>query len=293
MFILGPDMHKIYQTIPSETTTILSGEKAKGITIIYSSAQGEEKLVNTPAWQVTWKAICKGWPCSKSSSKDSRAQGWRGFGCPYCPESAGLLVPGVSSFRSESDLLDTLLLSAGRKWASPKNWFQPLDPGWTINSVDIINPLISFRNICNSPPMRLLFMRSSPHALPILQGTGSTGSPFLTPRPIPLIHSDGWCFQLLSVPFFFFKSFSTCAVFPHYLCCFLHYSQGPAYASFSLFPSICPSLLPSLSVRFNTVTGCGINEQLTVTDTHLLFQFIIPNLKQQKHFAHKRTLCTA
>lgn len=204
-------MHEVDQIIHFETTTILSGEKAKGLTIIYSSAQGEEKSVNTHTWQVTWKAICKGWPCPNSCSKDSGARGGRGFGCSYRPESAGLLVPGVSSFRSESDLLDTLLLSAGWKWVSQKNWFQPSDPSWTINSVNIINPLISTRNICSSLPMWLLFMRSSPHALPILQGTGSNGiSSHQAWVPQFTVMAAAFSFYLCL--FFFLITFYTCSI---------------------------------------------------------------------------------
>lgn len=285
-------MHEVDQIIHFETTTILSGEKAKGLTIIYSSAQGEEKSVNTHTWQVTWKAICKGWPCPNSCSKDSCARGGRGFGCSYRPESAGLLVPGVSSFRSESDLLDTLLLSAGWKWVSQKNWFQPSDPSWTINSVNIINPLISTRNICSSLPMWLLFMRSSPHALPILQGTGSNGISSHQAW-VPQFTVMAAVFRFYLCLFFFLNHFLHVQYFFHFLCWFLCYSQRPAYASFSLYLCTCPSLFPSLSVprgRSNTVPGCWMNEQLTVTDIHMLFQFFLPNLKQRKHFAHKRTL---
>jgi hypothetical protein len=91
-------------------------------------------------------------------------------------ESAGLLVPDVSSFPPESNLLDTCLSPTGWKWPSQGNLFHPPDLGWTIDSASH-NPIGRVRNIRKIFPMGLFFMRSSSHALPILQGTSSLVCP--------------------------------------------------------------------------------------------------------------------
>lgn len=120
-------------------------------------------------------------------------------------------------------------------------------------------------------------------------------APTASPHTRPESPSSQWWLLLSAFicAFFFFNHFLHVQYFFHFLCWFLYYSQRPAYASFSLYLCTCPSLFPSLSVprrRSNTVPGCWMNERLTVTDIHMLFQFFLPNLKQWKHFAHKRTL---
>lgn len=159
------------------------------------------------------KGNLQSWPCFNSCSKDSCAQGWRGFGCSRYPESAGLLVSGSAvSGRRVTCWTPSYFLLNGSKC------LRKFDPSPQIQAgpltVNIINPWIRVRNICNSLPKWLYFMRSSPHAIRVLQGTGSKGISFLIRGLIPLMQNDGCCSQLLSVASFiiFFMchiSFST------------------------------------------------------------------------------------
>lgn len=133
------------------------------------------------------------------------------FGPLPLPWVSGPAGAWCQQFLVREWLLVTLLLSAGWKWVSQKNWFQCSGPTGPL-SVNIINPLIGVRNIYNSFPVWLLFMRFSLHTLLILQGTDAHMASPSSHRPILPVQNDGCFFWLLSVPLLLF---STCSLYSY------------------------------------------------------------------------------